>query len=110
MAGKDNVRCMRLSDDVVKLIESQPGDSFTAKFEYLIYRCVAELPEKERALQFTRELIHEEDQRLFRIRKKASDLDSALTRMVSSLQYFNSQAKSATHIVEALIVDDFKEK
>lgn len=105
MGSKGNLRSIRLSDEIVSLIESQPGDSFTAKFERLVYRCVYELPEKEKALQFTRQLIKEEDERLFRIRKKASELESAMSRLSSSLVYFSSSAKSAIDSVDALIND-----
>ena len=64
MAGKSNIRSMRFSDEIIKLIESQPGESFTAKFEYLIRKCVNELPEKEKQLQFIEKQIKEYKEKL----------------------------------------------
>ena len=110
MAAKGNIRSMRLSDECLQMIESQPGESFTAKFEYLVHHCIEELPEKERRLKFIQDLIQEESNRLNCIRKKASDLDNALSRMASSLHYFNTQTKSAISAVDSIIVDNVLKK
>ena len=51
MAGKNNIRSIRFSDELAELIDQQIGDTFTAKFENLITRCVWELPQKEKQLE-----------------------------------------------------------
>ena len=51
MAKKGNIRSMRFSDEILEIIESQPGETFTAKFEHLVTRCIMELPRKEQELQ-----------------------------------------------------------
>lgn len=105
MAAKGNVRSMRLSDDCLQIIESQPGESFTAKFEYLVHHCIDELPETERRLQFTKELIQAEDKRLERIRKQAFELDSSVSSLMNALQYFNRQTQQVIKRVDSLIND-----
>lgn len=105
MASKGNIRSMRISDDVIQLIESLPGDSFTAKFEYLVHHCIEELPETERRLQFTKELIQGEDKRLERIRKQAFELDSSVSSLMNALQYFNRQTQQVIKRVDSLIKD-----
>lgn len=45
--GKTNIRSMRFSDTMIEMIEAQAGDTFTAKFEALVTRCMWELPKKE---------------------------------------------------------------
>lgn len=105
MAAKGNVRSMRLSDECLQMIESQPGESFTAKFEYLVHHCIEELPETERRLQFTKELIQGEDRRLERIRKQAFELDSSVSSLMNALQYFNRQTQAVIKRIDSLIND-----
>ena len=40
MAQKNNTKCLRLSDELIEMIESQTGTTFTQKFENLVTRCV----------------------------------------------------------------------
>lgn len=105
MAAKGNIRSMRLSDECLQIIESQPGETFTAKFEYLVHHCIAELPETERRLQFTREIIQAENKRLERIRKQAFELDSSISSLGNALQYFNRQTQQVIKRVDSLIKD-----
>jgi len=51
MATKSNLKSVRLSDDLIELIERQVGDTFTAKLENLVTRCVWELPRKEEEIK-----------------------------------------------------------
>ena len=44
MAKKNNIRSIRFSDEMIEAIESQTGETFTAKFEALVTRCMWELP------------------------------------------------------------------
>lgn len=48
--AKNNIRSIRFSDELAELIDRQIGDTFTQKFESLIYRAFWELPEKEKQL------------------------------------------------------------
>lgn len=57
MAKKGNIRSIRFSDELADLIDQQIGDTFTAKFESLITKCVWELPEKEKELSRLEEQI-----------------------------------------------------
>ena len=52
MANKNNIRSIRISDDILELIEQQVGNNFTEKWENLVTRCVWELPQKEKELEF----------------------------------------------------------
>ena len=65
---KSNIRSMRFSDEVLRIIEAQEGDTFTAKFEKLVFRCVQELPMREKELKQIQELIKDERQKLQKIR------------------------------------------
>ena len=51
MAKKNNIRSIRFSDEIIEMIESQAGETFTAKFEALVTRCMWELPKKEKELE-----------------------------------------------------------
>lgn len=64
MAAKGNLKSIRLSDDLIELIERQVGDTFTAKLENLVTRCVWELPQKEKELEQIQDQIQRERQRL----------------------------------------------
>ena len=105
MGNKGNIRSMRFSDDVIKIIEDQPGDSFTAKFESLIYHCVQELPEKQKRVMMIQDLIEVESNRLDRIRKFIGELDSSMSRLSSNLQWYNTQAQQAVDSIDVLVKD-----
>lgn len=70
MAKKGNIRSMRFSDEILEMIESQAGDTFTAKFEALVTRCMWELPNKQKQLAEIQKQIENEKKRLINIRKQ----------------------------------------
>ena len=53
--AKGILKSIRIPEDILEMIEAQPGESFTAKFENLVRRCVQELPQKERELKGIKE-------------------------------------------------------
>lgn len=57
MAQKSNIRSMRFSNEIIEMIESQAGETFTAKFENLVQRCMWELPYREKKLKYINEMI-----------------------------------------------------
>lgn len=87
MAGKNNIRSIRFSDEMAELIDRQAGDTFTAKFEALITRCVWELPQKEKQLADIQQRIKQERERLFRIQKATEEL-RLLEKDIQSAQYY----------------------
>lgn len=76
--AKGNIRSIRFSDELMELIESQPGETFTAKFEGLVRRCVSELPEKERQLAEVQKQIQNERNNLRIIRDRKSRIENNL--------------------------------
>lgn len=79
--AKNNIRSIRFSDELAELIDQQVGDTFTQKFENLITRCVWELPEKERKLEYINMEIKEKREQLGRMSNRADTL-SATTRAI----------------------------
>ena len=64
MATKNNNRNIRISDQMLLLIEQQPGNNFTEKWENLVIRCNWELPEKQKELERIQGQIQRERLRL----------------------------------------------
>lgn len=93
MAKKRNIRSMRFSDEIIEMIEQQAGDTFTAKFEALITKCVWELPKKEQELQFIQDRIQAEKKRLDRIQKKTVELENKTAALTIDLNYYVRQVK-----------------
>lgn len=88
MAKKNNIRSIRFSDEMVEMIESQAGDSFTAKFEALVTRCIWELPQKEREIEYMNTAIRERREQLGRMtikveayRKQLQNMDYQLKQL-----------------------------
>lgn len=100
---KANIRSMRFSDEIVQIIEAQEGDTFTAKFEKLVYRCVQELPQKQKDLKAVQERIHYERQRLARIQKKACELEHNISSMNDAIKYTTARAKQVAGELDKLI-------
>lgn len=64
MAKKNNNRNIRITDQMLELIEQQAGSNFTEKWENMVTRCVWELPRVEDKLKWYNELIEERSQTL----------------------------------------------
>lgn len=103
--AKGNIRSMRFSDAMIEMIESQAGDSFTAKFEALVTRCMWELPQKEKELEYVKTCIRNEYARLDRIRKAAESLEAKVNRYNSDMSYYLQQSKEAVASIDRLIKD-----
>lgn len=78
MAQKNNIRSIRFSDELAELIDRQIGDTFTAKFENLITRCVWELPAKEAELARIEEQIQEKRERYQELVREYNKLNSTI--------------------------------
>lgn len=91
MAKKGNIRSMRFSDEILEMIESQAGDSFTAKFEALVTRCMWELPEKERQLAEIKERIEIEKQNLRYIRDRKQRMENHMRNLEYSAGNLKAQ-------------------
>lgn len=98
MASKSNIRSMRFSDDILAMIESQAGETFTAKFENLVTRCMWELPQREEELKQIQERIDQERaslQRIQAMRKRIEEntyyLDAALRRSLAEIKRYEEQ-------------------
>ena len=103
MAKKSNIRSIRFSDEIIEIIEAQEGETFTAKFEFLIKRCYQEIPAKELELKYINMRIEAEQQRLRRIQKYATELERNLSNLTATVQSYNSQAKRAVQGLETLL-------
>lgn len=95
MAKKNNIRSIRFSDEMMEMIESQAGDSFTAKFEALVTRCMWELPKKEQELKFIQEQINQERKNLRYIQDRKRKLEQNLYLVESRTAYFVQQVNMA---------------
>ena len=103
MASKSNLRSMRFSDEIVQMIESQAGETFTAKFEALVQRCMWELPRKEQELKFIQERINTERERLDNIRKKTLEIENHAYRFNSMIQGYCNQVNYTIKNIEPLL-------
>lgn len=81
--AKGNIRSMRFSDEIIAIIEAQPGETFTAKFEALVTRCMKDIPRKEQELKEIQRQIENERKQLRLIREKKQKL----TQNLNSLEY-----------------------
>ena len=81
MAAKNNIRSIRFSDQMLELIEQQPGENFTAKFETLVIKCVWELPKKEEELARIQKSIKEQRDELKQLDYRVRRLKDTLGRL-----------------------------
>ena len=88
MAKKNNIRSIRFSDEMIEMIESQAGDTFTAKFEALVTRCMWELPAKEKELSWIKEQIQRERKNLKYIQDTRRKLERNLQQMENRTAYY----------------------
>lgn len=105
MAKKNNIRSIRFSDEMMEMIKSQVGDSFTAKFEALVTRCMWELPRKEEELKGIQERIDYERKQLARIQKRVRELDQNILNAEQAVRNYNYSMKSAIKRLEDTLSD-----
>ena len=101
MANKSNIRSIRFSNELAELIDRQAGDTFTAKFENLITRCVWELPKQEERLKDIQERIKKEQQRLYNLQRATEQLRMLEGHLKSAEYYFTIVERRAKQIAEA---------
>ena len=78
MANKSNIRSIRFSDEFAELINQQIGDTFQARFENLITKCVRELPKKQEELERLEKQIKKKQQQM-------AEASSRYARMINQL-------------------------
>lgn len=86
MAGKNNIRSIRFSDEMTEVIDHQQGDTFTQKFENLVTRCVWELPEKERELEQLEAKIKEKRKQLQEMTAQAGELRMTISSLIPKVR------------------------
>lgn len=90
MAQKNNIRSIRFSDELAELIGQQLGDTFTAKFENLVTRCVWELPQKEAELKKLDRQIKDKREQLIKMSTQAGELGSVLNDLTYKVKTLES--------------------
>ena len=102
MAKKNNIRSIRFSDEMIEMIESQAGDSFTAKFEALVTRCMWELPQREKELEAIQTRITMERKNLHRISEKVRQMEQTANNVKWAMESYERQMKAAIQTMERL--------
>lgn len=101
MAGKSNIRSIRISDKMAELIDQQAGSNFTEKWENLVTRCAWELPKQEERLKAVQEQIRKEQQRLWDLQKATEQLRMLEADIKSAQRSFQIVERRAKQIAEA---------
>lgn len=106
MAKKNNIRSIRFSDEIIEMIESQTGDTFTAKFEALVTRCMWELPKKEQELKSIQERIDYQRKQLSRISQKVNELERCMNNARYTMENYDRTMKQAVKNLEQMCNTD----
>lgn len=100
MAGKNNIRSIRISDEMAELIDRQAGSNFTEKWENLVTRCVWELPRQEERLEAVQEKIKQEQERLYNFQRATEQLRMLERDIQDAQRYFKIVERRAKAIAE----------
>lgn len=95
MAKKNNIRSIRFSDAMIEMIESQAGETFTAKFEALITKCMWELPSKEKELAAIQVRINEERENFRFVQREVGKLRNTVRGLNYTLESMTRQINQA---------------
>lgn len=101
MAKKTNIRSIRFSDEMAELIDRQNGDTFQAKFENLITRCIWELPAKEKELARIEDRIRDKRAEFTQLMQKTQQLSSMANDIQWKMDSLNSALDRAVKQWEA---------
>ena len=100
MAGKNNIRSIRISDEMAELIDRQAGSNFTEKWENLVTRCVWELPRQEERLEAVQEKIKQEQELLYNFQRATEQLRMLERDIQDAQRYFKIVERRAKAIAE----------
>ena len=106
MAKKNNIRSIRFSDEMIEMIESQAGDSFTAKFGALVTRCMWELPRKEQELKQIQKDINYQREKLRKITSQAYQLESTMFRLGNTVGQYSNMIKREISTLEKMCITE----
>ena len=95
MAKKNNIRSIRFSDEIIEMIESQAGETFTAKFEALVTKCMWELPAKEKELAAIQARINEERENFRFVQREVGKLRNTVRGLNYTLDSLTRQINQA---------------
>ena len=95
MAKKNNIRSIRFSDEIIEMIESQAGETFTAKFEALVTKCMWELPAKEKELAAIQARISEEKENFRFVQREVGKLRNTVRGLNYTLESMTRQINQA---------------
>ena len=101
MAKKNNIRSIRFSDEMGELIDRQNGDTFQAKLENLITRCIWDLPAKEKELARIEDRIREKRAEYTQLTQRVSQLSSMANDIQWKMNSLNSALDRAVEQWEA---------
>lgn len=79
--SKDTRKTIRLSDELMEFIESQPGEHFTEKLESLIWKQKIELPIREKEIARLEQKINEANRTLNEFKEIQSDIYALADRI-----------------------------
>ena len=102
MAKKNNIRSIRFSDEMIEMIEFQAGDSFTAKFEALVTRCMWELPAKEKELTAIQNRINFQWEKLCKISKQVNEMERIMNNTRYTMENYERTMKQAIKNLEQM--------
>ena len=87
MARKTKIRSMRFSEELEDLINQQVGESFSAKFERLVYNCYMLAPQKEKEIQELDRKISSKKVLLLTLHQNYEELHRASIQLTSKLKF-----------------------
>lgn len=99
---KTNIRSIRFSDEMAELINQQSGESFTAKFENLITRCVWEAPAAERKIKAMEEDIRRKQRQLRQMEEIHIALQNSLVDIELKMDALNRAITKALKDFDAV--------
>lgn len=87
MARKTKIRSMRFSEELEDLINQQVGETFSAKFERLVYNCYMLASEKEKEIKELDKQIERKKVLLLTLGRNYDELHRASMQLTSKLKF-----------------------
>ena len=88
MNNKTILKSIRISEDMADLIDQQAGCTFTEKWENLVTRCIYEIDHAEQRLDWYRNQIQAEREKLDTLQKQRRKIEQTMTMIQSRLDYW----------------------
>lgn len=107
---KENIRSIRMSDEIMEIVNQQQGRNFTEKFERLVYNCYMLTDQKSKEIKKLDEDIQIQREKLKYMAEQTTKLKNEQNAVSRALNNYHTALNIAVESIENTALNNAIEK